>query len=318
MLENKENIKLSIVVPFYNESNTVAELHSRLLKVLNDRGDSFEIIFVDDGSIDDTFSNIKKLYPVKTISLRKKSGQSAALSMGIKKSQGEIVVTLDSDLENHPEDIPVLLKKIDDGYDLVSGWRKKRWSSQPLSRRLPSILANKLISFVSGIKLHDHGCSLKAYRRELLEQLNIKGEDHRIIASYAAIHGANIAEAEVNYTPRRYGRSNYGLFRVFKVLLDLVALIFFHKYANRPMHFFGGLGFATFLFSAISFFIMIYFKFFLKISFISTPLPILVTLFAVLGVQFVLMGLLAEIIIRKSDQRREHNLFAIKEEISNS
>ena len=318
MPENKENIKLSIVVPFYNESNTVAELHSRLLKVLNDRGDSFEIIFVDDGSIDDTFSNIKKLYPVKTISLRKKSGQSAALSMGIKKSQGEIVVTLDSDLENHPEDIPVLLKKIDDGYDLVSGWRKKRWSSQPLSRRLPSILANKLISFVSGIKLHDHGCSLKAYRRELLEQLNIKGEDHRIIASYAAIHGANIAEAEVNYTPRRYGRSNYGLFRVFKVLLDLVALIFFHKYANRPMHFFGGLGFATFLFSAISFFIMIYFKFFLKISFISTPLPILVTLFAVLGVQFVLMGLLAEIIIRKSDQRREHNLFAIKEEISNS
>ena len=318
MLENKENIKLSVVVPFYNEGNTVAELHSRLLKVLNDRGDSFEIIFVDDGSIDDTFSNIKKLYPVKTISLRKKSGQSAALSMGIKKSQGEIVVTLDSDLENHPEDIPVLLKKIDDGYDLVSGWRKKRWSSQPLSRRLPSILANKLISFVSGIKLHDHGCSLKAYRRELLEQLNIKGEDHRIIASYAAIHGAKIAEAEVNYTPRRYGRSNYGLFRVFKVLLDLVALIFFHKYANRPMHFFGGLGFATFLFSAISFFIMIYFKFFLKISFISTPLPILVTLFAVLGVQFVLMGLLAEIIIRKSDQRREHNLFAIKEEISNS
>jgi len=309
---------LSVVVPFYNEGNTVAELHSRLLKVLNDRGDSFEIIFVDDGSIDDTFSNIKKLYPVKTISLRKKSGQSAALSMGIKKSQGAIVVTLDSDLENHPEDIPVLLKKIDDGYDLVSGWRKKRWSSQPLSRRLPSILANKLISFVSGIKLHDHGCSLKAYRRELLEQLNIKGEDHRIIASYAAIHGAKIAEAEVNYTPRRYGRSNYGLFRVFKVLLDLVALIFFHKYANRPMHFFGGLGFATFLFSAISFFIMIYFKFFLKISFISTPLPILVTLFAVLGVQFVLMGLLAEIIIRKSDQRREHNLFAIKEEISNS
>jgi len=168
MPENKENIKLSIVVPFYNESNTVAELHSRLLKVLNDKGDSFEIVFVDDGSLDDTFSNIKKLHPVKIISLRKKSGQSAAISMGIKKSQGAVVVILDSDLENHPEDIPVLLKKIDEGYDLVSGWRKKRWSSQPFSRRLPSILANKLISFVSGIKLHDHGCSLKAYRREYL------------------------------------------------------------------------------------------------------------------------------------------------------
>jgi len=317
MPENKENIKLSIVVPFYNESNTVAELHSRLLKVLNDKGDSFEIVFVDDGSLDDTFSNIKKLHPVKIISLRKKSGQSAAISMGIKKSQGAVVVILDSDLENHPEDIPVLLKKIDEGYDLVSGWRKKRWSSQPFSRRLPSILANKLISFVSGIKLHDHGCSLKAYRRELLKQLNIKGEDHRIIAAYAAIHGAKIAEVEVNYTPRRYGRSNYGLLRVFKVLLDIVALVFFHRYANRPMHFFGGLGFVTFLFSAVSFFIMIYFKFFLKISFISTPLPILVTLFSTLGVQFVLMGLLAEIIIRKSDHGREHSLFAIKEEISN-
>jgi len=150
-----------------------------------------------------------------------------------------------------------------------------------------------------------------------LKQLNIKGEDHRIIAAYAAIHGAKIAEVEVNYTPRRYGRSNYGLLRVFKVLLDIVALVFFHRYANRPMHFFGGLGFVTFLFSAGSFFIMIYFKFFLKISFISTPLPILVTLFSTLGVQFVLMGLLAEIIIRKSDHGREHSLFAIKEEISN-
>ena len=150
-----------------------------------------------------------------------------------------------------------------------------------------------------------------------MKQLNIKGEDHRIIAAYAAIHGAKIAEVEVNYTPRRYGRSNYGLLRVFKVLLDIVALVFFHRYANRPMHFFGGLGFVTFLFSAVSFFIMIYSKFFLKISFISTPLPILVTLFSTLGVQFVLMGLLAEIIIRKSDHGREHSLFAIKEEISN-
>lgn len=320
MLENKEKIRaeVSIVVPFYNESNSVVELHSRLLKTLNNINNPFEIIFVNDGSTDNTIENIRKIHPVKAIDLRKNYGQSAALSIGIKKSQGAIIVTLDSDLENHPEDIPLLLKKISEGYDLVSGWRKKRWSSQPFSRRLPSVLANKLISFVSGIKLHDHGCSLKAYRREILEQLNIKGEDHRIIAAYAAMHGAKITEVEVNYTPRRYGRSNYGLFRIFKVLLDLVALVFFHKYANRPMHFFGGLGFSTFLLSAISFLIMIYFKFFLKISFISTPLPILVTLLAILGVQFVLLGLLAEIIIRKSDQRREHSSFAIKEEVSNS
>lgn len=318
MLGNKANKAVSVIVPFYNESKTVIELHSRLTKTLNDTKIPFEIIFINDGSTDNTFENIRKVHPVKAIDLRKNYGQSAALSIGIKKSQGTIIVTLDSDLENHPEDIPLLLKKIEEGYDLVSGWRKKRWSRQPFSRRFPSILANKLISFVSGIKLHDHGCSLKAYRREILEQLNIKGEDHRIIAAYAAIHGAKIAEMEVNYTPRRYGRSNYGLFRIFKVLLDLVALVFFHKYENRPMHFFGGLGFVTFVLSAISFLIMIYLKFFLKISFISTPLPILITLLAILGVQFVLMGLLAEIIIRKSDQRREHSLFAIKEEISNS
>lgn len=320
MLENKEKIRaeVSIVVPFYNESNSVVELHSRLIKTLNDTKIPFEIIFVNDGSTDNTFENIKKAFPVRAVDLRKNYGQSAALNIGIKKAKGNIIVTLDSDLENHPEDIPVLLKKINEGYDLVSGWRKKRWSSQPFSRRFPSILANKLISFVSGIKLHDHGCSLKAYRREILEQLNIKGEDHRIIAAYAAIHGAKITEVEVNYTPRRYGHSNYGLFRIFKVLLDLVALVFFHKYESRPMHFFGGLGFSTFLLSAISFFLMIFFKFFLKISFISTPLPILVTLLAILGVQFILMGLLAEIIIRKSDHRRELSSFAIKDEFLNS
>lgn len=319
MLENKEKIKteLSVVVPFYNERNSVFELHSRLMKTLNGTKVPFEIIFVNDGSTDDTFEKIKMLSPIRAVNLRKNYGQSAALSIGIKKSQGEIIVTLDSDLENHPEDIPLFLKKIKEGYDLVSGWRKKRWSNQPFSRRFPSILANKLISFVSGVNLHDHGCSLKAYRRAILEQLNIKGEDHRIIAAYAVMHGAKIAELEVNYTPRQYGRSNYGIFRVFKVLLDLVALIFFHKYESRPMHFFGGLGFSTFLLSAISFFLMIYFKFFLKISFISTPLPILVTLFAILGVQFILMGLLAEIIIRKNDNRREHSSFAIKEEFSN-
>lgn len=318
MLENKANKKVSIIVPFYNESQTVVELHTRLVKTLNDIKMSFEIIFINDGSTDNTFENFRKIHPVKAVDLRKNYGQSAALSIGIKKSQGMTIITLDSDLENHPEDIPVLLKKINDGYDLVSGWRKKRWANQPFSRRLPSILANKLISFVSGVSLHDHGCSLKAYRRELLEQLNIKGEDHRIIAAYAAIHGAKIAEVEVNYTPRRYGFSNYGLSRVFKVLLDLVALVFFHKYSSRPIHFFGGLGFITFILSGISLLVMIYFKLFLKISFISTPLPIIVTLFAILGVQFVLMGLLAEIIIRKGDYGREHSLFAIKEEISNS
>lgn len=308
---------ISVIVPFFNEVENIKELHSKLTAVLKNLNMPSEIIFVDDGSKDGSFEVMKNLSPLIALRLRKNYGQSAALDAGIKKSCGEIVITMDGDLENDPEDIPLLLNKLEEGYDVVSGWRKNRWLKQKFSRRIPSLAANRLISLISRVNLHDHGCTLKAYRREILNHLRLQGERHRLITAYAAIMGANIAEMPVKYSPRKYGSSKYGPLRIFKVLLDVFALMFFNKYANRPMHFFGGMGFASFLLSIIAFLGMLYFKFFLKISFIQTPLPTLVVLFAIIGFQFVLMGLLAEIFIQKNNSQEERNNI-IKEEIINS
>ncbi len=289
---------ISVIIPFFNEAGNVAELHHKLAAVLNNLNRPFEIIFVDDGSTDGTFNEMKKLSPLIAFRFGRNRGQSAALSAGIKKSKGDIVITMDGDLENDPQDIPLLLNELEEGRDIVSGWRKDRWSKQKFSRKIPSIIANWLISFIAGVKLHDHGCMFKAYRREILNQLRLQGEGHRLIAAYAAIIGANIVEVPIRYNSRKFGSSKYGFMRTFKVLLDVFALLFFYKYANRPMHFFGGLGFISFLLSTVSFLGMLYFKFFLHASFILTPLPILVTLFFIIGFQFVLMGLLAEIFVR--------------------
>ena len=308
---------ISVIVPFFNEVENIKELHSKLTAVLKNLNMPSEIIFVDDGSRDGSFEVMKNLSPLIALRLRKNYGQSAALDAGIKKSCGEIVITMDGDLENDPEDIPLLLNKLEEGYDVVSGWRKNRWLKQKFSRRIPSLAANRLISLISRVNLHDHGCTLKAYRREILNHLRLQGERHRLITAYAAIMGANIAEMPVKYSPRKYGSSKYGPLRIFKVLLDVFALMFFNKYADRPMHFFGGMGFASFLLSIIAFLGMLYFKFFLKISFIQTPLPTLVVLFAIIGFQFVLMGLLAEIFIQKNNSQEERNNI-IKEEIINS
>lgn len=311
-----ENKIVSVVVPFFNEVKNIKELHSKITAVLKNLNRPFEIIFVDDGSKDGSFEAMKNLSPLIALRLRKNYGQSAALDAGIKKSSGEIVITMDGDLENDPEDIPSLLNKLEEGYDIVSGWRKNRWLRQKFSRRIPSLVANRLISLISGISLHDHGCMLKAYNREILNHLKLQGEKHRLIAAYAAIMGANIAEMPVKYSPRKYGSSKYGPLRIFKVLLDAFALMFFNKYSNRPMHFFGGMGFASFSLSTIAFLGMLYFKFFLKISFIQTPLPTIVVLFAIIGFQFVLMGLLAEIFIQKNNFQEEKSKI-IKEEIIN-
>lgn len=309
---------ISVVAPFFNEAGNVARLHGELVSVLRALNLPFEIIFVDDGSNDGTFDIMKKLSPLIAIRLKRNCGQSAALDAGIKKSRGDIIVTIDGDLENDPKDIPALLKELKDGRDIVSGWRRDRWLKQRFSRKMPSTIANWLISLITGVKLHDHGCMLKAYRREILNQLKFQGERHRLLVAYAAIMGASIAEIPVNYRPREFGSSKYGLLRTFKVLLDIFALVFFHKYADRPMHFFGGMGFASFLLGIISFLGMLYFKFFLHVSFIQTPLPVLIALFFIVGFQFVLMGLLAEIFIRKSGSSEADNeTLVIKEEIVN-
>ena len=307
--------KISVVAPLFNEAQSVAALHGELLAVLKPLSRPFEIILVDDGSTDGTFEEIKKMPFVTGIRLSRNYGQTLALAAGIKKATGDIIVTIDGDLENDPKDIPNLLKKLDEGYDIVSGWRKDRWQGQFFTRRLPSYIANRVISFVTGAELHDHGCSLKVYRKEILRDLTLFGEMHRMIAAYAKLlNGAKVAELPVNYKPRQFGVSKYGPFRIFRVLLDLFALYFFYRYSNRPIHFFGGIGFFSFFLSFLSFLTMFYFKYVLNITFIETPLPIMVTLFAIIGMQFVLMGLLAEFILRQSVDSRQ---YLIKEEVVN-
>ncbi len=308
---------ISVVVPIYNEAKTVQALHERLLRVLRSMGMSFEIIFVDDGSSDGTFESMRHLQSLTAIRLRRNYGQSQALNVGIQKAKGEVIVLMDSDLENHPEDIPMLIAKIEEGFDVVSGWRKDRWQGKWLTRKLPSQIANWLISRVSGVSLHDYGCTLKAYRREIFQQLVLQGEGHRLLAAYAGIEGAQIAEVPVRYTPRQFGNSNYGLVRTFKVLGDIFALLFFQRYAKRPMHFFGALAFLNFILSGVVFAVMAYLRIMLNISFILTPLPILVVFFAMIGIQFLLMGVLAELIVRRGE-RPEEILLCVKEEKINS
>ena len=296
---------VSVVVPFYNEQETITEIHQRLKEALLALPYSWEFIFVDDGSCDRTFAIIKTLKPVIAIRLRKNFGQTQALAAGIAHAHGEIIVTMDGDLENDPADIPLLLTKLEEGYDIVSGWRKERWKNKWVTRRFPSALANLLISWVSGIRLSDHGCTLKAYRRWVLDSISLAGEMHRMIAAYAAREGARVLEIPIRFEPRRFGKSNYGLSRTFKVLLDILALHFFHKYAKRPIHFFGGIGFFSFFISAITFFVMMYYKYFGGKTFIETPLPVLTTLFVIIGFQFILMGLLAEIVVRLPKEKYE-------------
>ena len=289
---------ISVVIPLYNEAGSVRELHERLLVTLRPLGRPFQLVFVDDGSRDDTFELARRLAPLTLLRLRRNYGQTAALAAGIREAVGEVIVTMDGDLENDPADIPKLLAVLGKGHDIVSGWRQGRWGDQPFSRRLPSAIANRFISWVSGVKLHDHGCQLKAYRRHLLAAVNFSGGMHRMTAAYAARDGARVAEVPVRFERRRHGVSKYGISRVFWVLLDVLAFHFFHRFSNRPMHFFGAMGFLMAFLSGLSFLAMLVLRFSLRISFIKTPLPILAVFFAIVAVQFILMGLLAEMFHR--------------------
>jgi glycosyltransferase involved in cell wall biosynthesis len=296
---------LSVIVPFLNEEATVKELHVRLYSVLKSLDVPSEIIFVDDGSRDATFERMKSLTPLIAVRLYKNYGQTAALAAGIHESKGNIIVTLDGDLENNPADIPLLIAKLEEGYDVVSGWRRDRWRNHMFTRRIPSEFANKLISFATGVYLHDHGCPFRAYRKEILERINFLGDTHRMLTAHAAREGARVIEVPISFEPRKYGESKYGLSRTFKVLLDVVAFRFFYNYSRRPMHFFGAAGFISFFLGVVSFLLMLWFKYFDEKTFIQTPLPVIVALFIILGFQFILMGLLAEMMVRSGSQQNQ-------------
>lgn len=314
--------KISIIVPVYNESRSLPELTDRINKSISLDQYDFEAILVNDGSKDNTgevLDNLASANPrIKILHLKKNYGQTAAIAAGLDAATGELIVLLDSDLENQPEDIPRLLQKLTEGYDVVSGWRKDRWKGQTLSRKIPSIAANWLISKIARLKLNDYGCTLKAYRVEFLKDIRLYGDMHRFIPAYLSWQGARVAEIPVAYTPRKYGRSNYGISRTFKVILDLVVLKFLTKYLSKPMHFFGAAGLTSMFLGLGSGVLAVYFKLSQAHhkDFISTPLPVLTALFVIVGVLLILQGLLAEILIRVYFESQKKANYTVRKRVN--
>jgi glycosyltransferase involved in cell wall biosynthesis len=292
--------KLSVILPIYNEARGIPELFEETQKALIDF--DYEVIAINDGSKDNSYEVLKSFAlkddRIKVIDLKRNYGQTAAINAGIQHSTGDVLVLMDSDLENLPSDIPRLIEKLNEGYDVVSGWRKSRWKNQFLTRKLPSLMANNLISKISGVKLHDYGCTLKAYRKDVISDVRLYGQMHRFIPVYCKWEGGKVAELPVNYQPRKYGKSNYGISRTFKVILDLVLIKFLDKYMQRPIHFFGGTGIISFVFSALTFGLAVYFKASGQKDFVETPLPIFSVTFFIIGILMILMGVIAEILMR--------------------
>ena len=293
---------VSVILPVFNESQNIWPVLTELVDVLKQLDVEYEIIAVDDASRDDSFDQLrafKMAEPrIRAMRFQRNYGQTAALNAGIGAARGEIIVLMDCDLENDAHDIPTLLDKVRDGFDVVSGWRVTRWRGRFLSRRLPSVLANKLISFVSGVRLHDYGCTLKAYRRDVIQSVMLYGEMHRFIPVYTSWRGGRVAEVPVSYRPRVYGTSKYGLFRIYKVLLDLLFLAFMDRYMAKPMHFFGGAGLLSLACGFLTGLWAVYYKVTGLKSFVATPLPVITSLLILLGILFILIGIIAELIIR--------------------
>lgn len=290
---------LSVILPVFNEAHNLKELLPVLFRSLEGLGLSYEVIVVDDGSTDQTGESVRQLArpQLRLIQLRRNAGQTAALMAGIRFSKGDILITMDGDFQNDPDDIPKLLAKLDEGYDLVSGWRQQR-KDAALRRNLPSSLANRLISAVSGIYLHDYGCTLKAYRRQALQGVQLYGEMHRFIPIYAYWNGARVTEIPVKHHARRHGSSHYSLIRIPKVLFDLLVVVFLHRFAQRPMYVFGGVGLINFGVGVIAGGAALYYKLFDHEAFIKTPLPLLFVMAFITGIMCFLMGLLAELLVR--------------------
>lgn len=307
---------LSVIIPVNNEEKNIAPLYSELKEVLPGLNKSYEIIFVDDGSTDETLSELKKLKPgdgnLKIINLNKNFGQTPAIMAGFDNASGEVIITMDGDLQNDPADIPKLLDKLDSGFDLVSGWRKKRKDSF-LLRVLPSKLANGLISAVLKVHLHDYGCTLKAYKRNVITGMKLYGEMHRFIPAIADWKGAKITEIEVNHRPRRWGKTKYGISRTIKVVLDLLLIVFLSEYSTKPIRFFGGLGLASGSLGIISFLAVIYMKLFGGTDMTGNPLLILSVLFFLVSVQLISMGFLGEINIRTYYESQDKKTYHVKE-----
>jgi glycosyltransferase involved in cell wall biosynthesis len=305
---------VSITIPIFNEEESIPPLYESIRNAMDALGQTWELILVNDGSRDQSAERLNALAEadvrVRVIHLSRNYGQTAALMAGLDYAKGDIIVPMDGDLQNDPADIGRLVAKLDEGFDVVSGWRRQRKDAE-FKRNLPSRMANELISSVSGVHLHDYGCSLKAYRRDALEGVKLYGEMHRFVPIYAAWNGARVTEIEVAHHPRIHGESKYGLERVVKVLLDLVVVKFLFKYAGKPIYVFGGFGFMCLGAAALVFLWALWLKLFDDISLIQTPLPVLSVILFALGVMSFLMGLLAEMLNRTYHESQAKPVYRI-------
>jgi len=307
--EKDSALILSLVIPLYNEAESLAELHEEITSVCSRENISFEIIYVDDGSIDNSFEILEQIHAkdkrVKVIQFRSNCGKSDALYAGFQEAAGKYIITMDADLQDNPEEIPNLIKSISAGYDLVSGWKRKR--HDPINKRLPSKFFNRLTSWMSGVRLHDFNCGLKIYRRDVARSIKLYGDLHRYIPALAHLAGYRVTELEVNHRPRKYGKTKYGFSRS-RGMLDLLTVVFLSKYNRRPLHLFGLIGFWSF---SLGFCITLYLIVLrlLKLIYLSNrPLLFIGIMLMIVGVQFVSTGLIGEMITRSMVTAPEHSI----------
>lgn len=311
--------EISIILPVYNEEQNISILIPMLKESLDKTGRSYEVLVIDDHSKDNSLEVAKKMAEkdnnIKIISFRRNFGQTAAIAAGMKHSTGNIIIPMDADLQNDPKDLPILLEKIDEGYDVVSGWRKNRHDAF-INRKLPSWIANRLIASITGVPIKDFGCTFKAYTRDTIKHVNLYGEMHRFIPAYASWSGAKIIEVPVTHHARKYGKSNYGINRTLKVVIDLITVKFLGDFSNKPSHIFGTLGLLSIGAGFLTAIAMIVIRFQLGLTMNRTPLPVLSALFVLLGFQFIMMGLLAEINIRTYHESQDKPTYIIKEKVN--
>jgi glycosyltransferase involved in cell wall biosynthesis len=310
--------EISVFLPVFNEEPNLRPLHAKLAAALAALGRTSEIVYVDDGSTDLSLSVLREIArsddSVRVVSLRRNYGQTAAMAAGIDAASGRVLIPMDADLQNDPADIARLLAKVDEGYDVVSGWRQNRQDNL-ITRKIPSLIANRLISWIGGVPLHDYGCSLKAYSRESLEDVRLYGEMHRFIPIYASWAGARVAEIPVRHHARTMGKSKYGLSRTLKVVFDLMTIKFMASYQTKPIYVFGTFGMLCFAASLIAGLWAAILKFAKGVSFILTPLPIITVVMFAVGVQFLLMGLLAEMLVRTYHESQAKRVYSVRERI---
>jgi glycosyltransferase involved in cell wall biosynthesis len=317
MASSQDNPELSLFLPVLDEEENLRPMHAKIQAALDALGKTAEVIYVDDGSTDKSLSILRDLAAqdgrVRVISLRRNYGQTAAMSAGIDAAKGDILIPMDADLQNDPGDIKRLLDKLDEGYDVVSGWRKNR-QDKLVSRKIPSQIANRIISWIGGVKLHDYGCSLKAYRREVIQDVRLYGEMHRFIPIYASWAGARVTEIPVDHHARTMGKSKYGISRTIKVIFDLMTIKFMASYQTKPIYVFGTFGMIAFLLALIAGIWAVVLKF-EGVSFILTPLPVITVVMLAISVQFFLMGLLAELLVRTYHESQDKAIYAVRETV---